>query len=110
MSDEVVDKVEETAEPVEVTEPKALEAEVIDLVMTDAVRGELHRALDAICDELRDMGKLGSTTQFLLCPNGSTPTEGDSLSVSMQVMLLPMYDGKPCGYFVPNKAVDMEVH
>jgi hypothetical protein len=28
----------------------------------------------------------------------------------MNVMLLPMYDGKPCGYFVPHKAMDMEVH
>lgn len=91
-------------------EKRPIEAEVIDLVMTDAVRGELHRALDGICDELRDQGKLGSTTTFTLCPAGSTPTEGDSLSVSMQVLLLPLWDGAPCGYFVPNKAVDMEVH
>lgn len=103
MSDET--KVEEV-----VDKPKALEVEVIDMVMTDAVRGELHRALDSICNELRDLGRLGSTTQFLLCPEGSTPEKGDSLSVTMQVMLLPMYDGKPCGYFVPNAAMDREVH
>jgi hypothetical protein len=104
MSDEVVEK------DAEESEPKSVEAEVIDMVMTSAVRGELHTALDVICNELRDMGKLGSSTMFELVPDGGEPGKGDTLSVTMQVMLLPMYDGRPCGYFVPHKAMDMEVH
>ena len=96
--------------PTEPKESKPVEAEIIDMVMTPAVRAELHKALDAICDELRDTGKLGSTTTFELVPNGSEPGVGDSLAVTMNVMLLPMYDGKPCGYFVPNRAIEMEVH
>ena len=101
MSDEVVEQEDES---------KSVEAEIIDMVMTQAVRGELHKTLDTICDELRDMGKLGTSVRFELVPTGGEPGHGDSLAVSMQVMLLPMYDGKPCGYFVPNKAMDMEVH
>lgn len=89
---------------------EAIEAQVIDLVMTDAVRAELHKALDSICDELRDIGKLGSTTTFELVPHGGSQGQGDSLAVTMQVMLLPLFDGKPCGYFVPNKVMEMEVH
>lgn len=104
MTDEVKDEAEQSAER------KPMEAEVIDMVMTVAVRAELHKALDAVCDELRDMGKLGSTTTFELVPTGGEPGKADTLAVTMQVMLLPMYDGKPCGYFVPNKTVDMEVH
>ena len=96
----------------EQTEPKekAMEAEVIDMVMTDAVRRELHKALDTVCDELRDIGKLGSTTTFELVPHGGEPGHGDSLAVTLQLMLLPMYDGKPCGYFALNKTMEMEVH
>ena len=101
MSDEVVEIDEES---------KPLEAQVIDLVMTDAVRTELHKALDGICDELRDRGKLGSTTSFELVPANGEPGKGDTLSVNMQVMLLPLWDGQPCGYFAPNPMMERQVH
>lgn len=97
-------------EQTELKESKAVEAEVIDMVMTQAVRVELHKALDAVCDELRDLGKLGSTTTFELVPHGGVQGRGDSLAVTLQLMLLPMYDGKPCGYFAPNRTMEMEVH
>lgn len=91
-------------------EDKPIEAQVIDMVMTPAVRVELHKALDSVCNDLRDRGKLGSTTVFELVPIGGVRGQGDSLSVTLQVMLLPLWDGQPCGYFVPNAALGMTVH
>lgn len=76
------------------------EAAASQIIITDAVRQELHYAVEQLCDTLLEQGKLGAVLQFTLTPAGNEQGKGDEVAVTLSLQMCPLYDGKPVGRFV----------